>query len=157
MIQFETSTQISQPRGRVFEFLTDLDNLPKWQSGVVQSRRLSQGQVRTGFQFEETAKVGPWRLHTVCTVTDIKPNERFAFEAKSDGPLDYDGRFELQPVAGGTRVTLSGNARLKGLWRLLQPLLAADLRRETRSELMTLKQLLEAEVSADQQASLSRA
>jgi uncharacterized protein YndB with AHSA1/START domain len=157
MIQFETSTQISQPRGIVFEFLTDLDNLPKWQSGVVQSRRLSQGLVRPGFQFEETAKVGPWRLHTVCTVTDIKPNERFAFEAKSDGPLDYDGRFELQPVAGGTRVTLSGDARLKGLWRLLQPLLAADLRKETRSELATIKQLLEAEVSVDQQASPSRA
>ena len=62
----------------------------------------------------------------------------------SDGPLDYEGSFNLQPVAGGTRLTLTGSARLKGLWRLLQPLLAGDLRRETHTELETIKRLMEA-------------
>jgi uncharacterized protein YndB with AHSA1/START domain len=147
MIRIETSTQVNQPRDRVFDFLTDVDSLPKWQSGVVQSKRLTEGPVRVGFQYEETAKVAFWNLHTVCTVTDIKVNERFSFVAKSSGPLDYDGRFDLQPVAGGTRLTLSGTARLKGIWRLLQPLLASDLRKETRTELATIKLLLEAQAS----------
>ena len=147
MIHIELSTQISQPRDRVFDFLTDIDTLPKWQTGVVQSKRISQGPVRVGFQFEETAKLALWKLHTVCTVTDIKANQRFAFDARSSGPLDYEGSFDLQPVAGGTRLTLSGTARLKGLWRLLQPVLAGDLRKETRTELATIKLLLEAEAS----------
>lgn len=149
MIRIESSIQISQPRDRVFDFLTDVDNLPKWQTGVIQSKRLTEGSVRAGFQFEETAKVGPWRLHTICTVTDIKAGERFAFQAKSSGPLDYEGSFDLQPVAGGTRLTLNGSARLKGLWRLLQPVLAGDLRKETRTELETMKRLLEANPSVD--------
>ena len=144
MIRIESSTQVSRPRDQVFDFLTDVDNLPKWQSGVVQSKRLTEGPVRVGFQYEETAKVAFWNLHAVCTVTDIKANERFSFVGKSSGPLDYDGRFDLQPVAGGTRLTLSGTARLKGIWRLLQPLLASDLRKETRTELATIKLLLEA-------------
>jgi hypothetical protein len=114
---------------------------------VIQSKRLTEGPVRVGFQYEETAKVGFWNLHTVCTVTDMKVNERFSFVAKSSGPLDYDGRFDLQPIAGGTRLTLSGTARLKGIWRLLQPLLASDLRKETRTELATIKLLLEAQAS----------
>ena len=144
MIRIETSIQIDQPRDRVFDFLTDVESLPKWQSGVIQSNALSDGPVRVGYQFEETAKVGPWKLHNVCTVTDLKANERFAFEAKSSGPLDYEGSFELQPVAGGTRLTLRGAARLKRFWRLLQPVLAGDLRKETRAEMETMQRLLEA-------------
>jgi uncharacterized protein YndB with AHSA1/START domain len=150
VIRIESSTQIDAPRERVFAFITDLDNLPKWQTGVIESKLKSEGPVRVGFEFEETAKVGPWRLRNVCRVTDLKPGQRFAFEAKSSGPLDYDGCFDLQPVAGGTRLTVSGTARLKGLWRLLQPLLAGDLRRETRTELESLRRLIEAAEAARQ-------
>jgi hypothetical protein len=100
--------------------------------------------MRVGYQFEETAKVAFWKLHTVCTVTDVKTNERFAFTAKSDGPIDYEGHFDLQPVAGGTRLSVNGTARLKGLWRLLQPVLAGDLRKETRTEMETIRRLVEA-------------
>lgn len=149
MINIESTIQVSRPRNEVFGFLTDIDNLPNWQTGVIQSKRLSQGPVRVGFQFEETAKIGPWELQTVCAVTDLKENQRFAFEAKSRGPLDYRGSFDLQPVAGGTRVTLSGTAQLKGLWRLLQPLLESDIRKETNEELATMKRLLEAAPSGE--------
>jgi hypothetical protein len=102
-----------------------------------------RGPSAWAYQFEETAKVGPWKLHNVCTVTDLKANERFAFEAKSSGPLDYEGSFELQPVTGGTRLTLRGAAHLKGFWCLLQPVLAGDLRKETLREMETIKRLLE--------------
>jgi len=155
MTRIEASTQIDQPRDRVFEFLTDVDRLREWQTGVIESHRLSEGSVRVGFQFEETAKVGPWKLQTVCTVTEMKPNHRFAFEARSSGPLDYDGSFELQPIAGGTRLTLTGSARLKGAWRLLQPLFASDLRKETRTELATIKRVIESEHAVEPQAANS--
>ncbi|HXH23074.1 MAG TPA: SRPBCC family protein [Dehalococcoidia bacterium] len=144
MIRIELSTQISRPRDEVFEFLTDVGKLPKWQTGVVQSKAVSEGAMRVGYQFEETAKVAFWKLHTVCAVTDIKANERFAFTAKSNGPIDYHGQFDLQPVAGGTRLSVTGSVNLKGLWKLLQPVLAGDLRKETRAELETIRRLLEA-------------
>ena len=143
MIQIEISTQIDRPRDEVFDFLTNVANMPNWQSGVIESKPLTPGAMHVGAQFAETAKVALWKLNTICTVSDLKANERFAFVAKSDGPLDYEGRFELHPVAGGTRLTLSGSARLKGAWRLLQPLLASDLRKETRAELETIKRLVE--------------
>ena len=146
MIRFEHSIEIDQPRDRVFAFVADIDNLPRWQTGVVQSKRLSQGPVRAGFQFAESAKVA-WKLKMVCTVTDLKPHERFGFEAKSIGPLDYEGRFDLQPLAGGTRLTVTGTAWLKGIWRLMQPVFSGDVKKELRSELTTLKRLIEAEAS----------
>src|SRR5688572_16540999 len=144
MIRIENSTQIGRPRDEVFDFLTNIDNLPKWQGNVIQAASLSDGAVRIGFQFEQTIKMGPRTMRALCTVTDIKTNERFGFTMQSDGPIDCDARFDLQPVVGGTRLTLNGVARLKGIWRLLQPILSGELRKETRAEIATLRLLLEA-------------
>jgi carbon monoxide dehydrogenase subunit G len=145
MIKIDSSTQVARPRDEVFAFLTDIENIPRWQSGVVQSRPISEGPFRVGYQYRETVKAGPWKLSALCTVTDVKPNERFTFVMTSDGPLDCEARFDLQPVAGGTRVTVQGTARLKGVWRLLQPMMASELRKETKAELETLRRLLESD------------
>ena len=147
MIRIENSVQIGRTRDEVFGYLTNVENLSKWQDNVVQARALDDGPVRVGFKFEQTMKLGPRRIPAVCTVTDIKPNERFAFSMSSAGPVDCNAHFDLQPVLSGTRLTLNGEARLKGVWRLLRPMLVAELRRETKSELEAMKRLLEAEVS----------
>lgn len=145
MIHIESSTQINRSPDEVFEFIVNVDNMRRWQKGVVRSRRVSSGPMRLGFQFEETVKVGPWKLDTRCTVTELKKGARFGFEAASNGPLDYEGRFDLSPLAGGTRLSLVGIARLKGLWRVMQPLFAEDIKKETRDELDEIKRLLEIE------------
>jgi uncharacterized protein YndB with AHSA1/START domain len=143
MIHIEHSIQIGRSRSEVFDFLTNVENLPRWQANLVQSVPISDGPARVGFQFEETIHVMMRRIRAVCTVTEIKANERFAFEMRSNGPLDCDAHFELQPVANGTRLTLIGTARLRGVWRLLQPIVAGELRKETLAELMAMKALLE--------------
>jgi uncharacterized protein YndB with AHSA1/START domain len=148
MIQVENTVQISRSRDEVFEYLTQVENLVKWQANAVQARALDDGPLRMGFKFEQTLKFGPQAFPAVCTVTDIKANERFAFSMKSAGPVDCDARFNLQPLLGGTNLTLNGEARLKGFWRLLRPVFAAGLKSETRKELQTLKRLIEAEVAS---------
>ena len=144
MIHIEHSIQIGRARAEVFDFLTNVENLPRWQGNLVQSVPISDGPVRAGFQFEETIHVMMRKIRALCTVTEIRANEHFAFEMRSSGPLDCDARFELQPVSGGTRLTLIGYASLKGVWRLLKPMVAAELRKESLAELMVLKALLEA-------------
>jgi uncharacterized protein YndB with AHSA1/START domain len=59
MINIELSVQIDRPCERVFEYLTNVGNLPEWQNGVIQSKGLTEGPVSIGFRFEEQAKVGP--------------------------------------------------------------------------------------------------
>jgi hypothetical protein len=95
------------------------------------------------FSIQANGKAGPWKLQNVCTVTDLKTNERYAFQVRSSGPIDCDVRFELQPINGGTQLTVYGAARLRGLWRLFQPLLARGFRKQTGAELAALKRLME--------------
>ena len=144
MIHVECSTQVARPREEVFDYLTNVDKLPSWQSGVTEATRITQGPIGVGTQFRQNARVGPWKLDILCTVTDVKANERYAFSARSTGPLDCDVAFDLQPVAGGTRLTVNGGAQIKGLWRLLSPMLAMGLRKETRQEIETLRLIVEA-------------
>ncbi len=144
MIQVECSTQVAAPREEVFAYLTDVDKLPSWQSGVTETTRITPGPVGVGTQFRQKARVGPWKLDVLCTVTDVKTNERYAFQARSTGPIDCDVAFDLQPVAGGTRLTVNGRARIKGVWRLLSPMLGMGLRKETRQELATIRLIVEA-------------
>ena len=146
MIRIQHSVQVSCPTNEVFEYLTTVENLSNWQANVVRARRIDDGPLRGGVKFEQTIKLGGRQLPSVCTVTDFHANDRFAFSMQSAGPIDCDAHFDLQPLLSGTRLTLSGVARLKGFWRLLQPLAAMELKRETEKEIQEIKRLLEAEV-----------
>ncbi len=145
MIKIASSTQIRRSTRDVFDYLADLDNLPKWQSGVLESQVVTPAPVRVGTVFEETVKVGPWRVRTTCTVTELLADRLFSFKGTSNGPIEYQGSFEMQAAEGGTRLSVAGIARLKGLWRLLEPLLAGDLRKESRAELEAIRSALEGE------------
>ena len=142
MIRIEHSTTIQKRPGDVFGFMADVGNLPRWQSGTVKSELVTEPPLAAGSRFTETVKVGPWKLNTQCVVTELKPAEVFAFEAMSR-PLDYAGSFRLSDEAGATRVSLRAVAQMKGVWRLLEPLLAGDLRKESLAELENLRRILE--------------
>ena len=142
MIQIEHSTLIHRQPEEVFGFIADIGNLPLWQAGTVKSEMITEAPLVTGSRFRETVRVGPWKLETQCVVTELKRSEVFAFEAMSR-PIDYAGSFRLSDEAGKTRVSLRAVAQLKGGWRLLQPLLASDLRKESRVELENLRRVLE--------------
>lgn len=143
MIRVEELATVKRPPPEVFAYLANLDNIARWQSEVVTSKVTSSGPVGVGTRFSETVKIGPWRLVAECAVTDYQQDRQFGFSADSK-PVAYQGRFEVEPSSDGTRLVLEGTFRLKGAWRLLQPLLASDLRKGARGEMETIKRQLEA-------------
>jgi dehydrogenase/reductase SDR family protein 12 len=143
MITFAGSIDIAQSRSRVFAFVSDLDNLPKIQSDVVQSTVLDPGTVHAGTRFEEVVKIGPRRVTARCVVTEYEPESRMAFQGESK-VVNYESRFLVEPAGEGSRVTIEGMAELRGVWRLMQPLLAADVRKGVKHELSAIKRHTEA-------------
>jgi uncharacterized protein YndB with AHSA1/START domain len=131
----------------VFAFLSDLERVSEWQQGVIRSQVLTPGPVRVGTRFTETAKVGPWRLDATCEVTAYEPARRMAFTASSK-PIEYGGEFTLEPLGSGTRLSVDAAVRLKGFWRLMQPVMAGEMKSETRKELETIKRVLEGTAGA---------
>ena len=148
MIAIKASETITSPVTRVFDFVADFEHAPQWQSGVGQSTVMTPGPIGKGTRFSETHKLGFRSVATVLEITDYQANRLVAFQATSAGPLTCEGRFAFEPAADGTHIDLSARMTLTGVWRLLTPLLAGMIKRETRKELATLKRLIESGAAA---------
>jgi carbon monoxide dehydrogenase subunit G len=145
MIPIQGSVEIRRPVETVFEFLSDLGNAPKWQRGVIESRRTSEGPMRVGTQFRETVRTMGMRFEALCEVTAFDPPRKFSMTA--DGRLiHYEGDFHFEPIAGGeaTRLSVSASIKMKGLWRVLEWMAGREIRKESLAELEGIKNALEA-------------
>jgi uncharacterized protein YndB with AHSA1/START domain len=141
MIQFQHRIQIDAAPVEVFAMLTDLDRIPEWQRNVIEVTKRTPGAVRAGTMAGETLKMMGRRQASVRVVA-YTPVELVAF-AGDAGFVDYYCAFELTPVGAGTSLVGRTEFKFHGLWKLLQPLLAGSMRRETAKELAALKRLVE--------------
>ena len=148
MLTVTDSTIVSRPSAQIYAFLVDLRNIPKWQSEVVTSNILTSGPTRKGTRFTEDVKMGPMRTKAQCEITDLLPDRMMAFSASSPS-LDYQGKVTIEPVPEGARLTITAEARPKGLWRLLQPLMGGEMRRGIRNELAQIKSVVEQRVNLE--------
>lgn len=58
--------------------------------------------------------------------------------------MRWDGVFSVEPEGTGTLVRSSGHIRLRGIRRLMEPLMRGEAARSEAAELSRLKALLEA-------------
>lgn len=145
MLTHAAAVTIDRPADRVFSFMADLENAPKWQSGVTESNVISSGPIGVGTQFNETIKVMGRSLNALCVVIEFDPGKKISF--RSDSPaIQFEGHYAFEPVAGGTKLSFDGWTRLGGLLRLLEPLFGGEVRKELDAELKRVKMLMETSV-----------
>jgi uncharacterized membrane protein len=136
----ENSIVINSPRSEVFAFVADHENDTKWRPGVVDIKRASgegQGAVYTqGVQ-------GPMgkRIDADFEVTAYQPDTLLAFRTLA-GPVQPEGSYVFEDADGGTRVTFSLNATLRGPQKLMAPMVGKSMRSQVAA-LSDLKRVLE--------------
>src|SRR5207253_2719413 len=74
-------------------------------------------------------------------ITNYDPGKRLAFRATA-GPVRPEGGFDFVEEGGATRVTFKLDAELKGMKKLMAPMVGKSMRNEVES-LDRLKQILE--------------
>ena len=97
---------------------------------------------RVGSRVAGVIAKGPIRLKIEYEVNELDPNRRYAYRV-TRGPMQWTGAFELEPEGTGSRVASAGTVEFRGLLRLLQPMLAAEVRNGEAGELSKLKRLVE--------------
>src|SRR5688572_28645022 len=135
MIALSHELQIQRPVREVFDFVVNVENAPKWQPAVIETRRLTEGPIRVGTRFQEVARLMGRRVTTICEITELEPSQHVSFAATSSGPFSYATRYAFEDTEGGTRLTIEGTFTLKGFWRLLEPLMKSEVRKESAHEL----------------------
>lgn len=143
MLKQMATITISRPVDHVFAFMANLENSPKWQSGVTDSKVISTGPLRVGTQFSEVIKVIGRPVEALCEVIEYESGSKIGFRSSSSPAIQFEGHYSFEPNDGGTQLTYSGWTRLGGFWRLLEPLFGGEVNKELAAELKRLKSLLE--------------
>jgi uncharacterized membrane protein len=140
MPEAQHTTRIDRPPEEVFSFLGDAENDPKWRPGVLDIARVSGSGA--GARYRQGVK-GPFgkRIPADIEITEYQPNELIAFRAL-EGPVRPSGRYEIAPADGGTRVRFALEAEVRGLKKLIAPMVQKQMSREV-SNLDNLKRVLE--------------
>jgi carbon monoxide dehydrogenase subunit G len=135
-VHAEVVVDIDRSPEDVYAFLTDVSNLPKWQSGVYSARR-------EGLQIHESRHMLGRELSTTLEIEEEDPPRVFALRAVNS-PVPFSVRHELEPSGGGTRLTVTGEGDAGMLPGFAAGIMARRAEKQFRKDFERLKKLLEA-------------
>lgn len=143
-MRVEESVEINRPLEEVFSYVANPENLPEW-SGIVLDVRKEEGPLREGARFTTVAKFLGRRFETPFEVVSYDPPRRSSHKSMG-GPMpqEWTRTFE-ETASGGTRLRQIVEGEPGGFFRLAGPLLERAGRRQFRTDLENLKDLLEAQ------------
>jgi len=142
-VKAEESTTIKRPAEKVFAFVADPKNEPRWAPAVAETRQLSSGPVQVGTTFEETVRFLGRRFEVAFEVSEYEPNRRMGVRMTS-GPSRATGVRIVEPIADGTRLTIQAEGRSGLFFGLAEPVATWSMRHLLRKALANVKQALEA-------------
>jgi uncharacterized protein YndB with AHSA1/START domain len=141
MIQHEVAIHLDQPVEKVFAFLAEPKNLPKWQSNLIEIEQLTEGTLRVGARVREVRRLGQRPSENKAEVQVFEPNKRFELKTVTEPEVAISYSFETE--GSGTRLKYRFVMLTSGLMRLLEPLIANTIKKQSASDFETLKRVLD--------------
>lgn len=143
MIRFQSEQTIARSADDVWEYAADILRHPEWM-GVLDARVVQGRGTELGARASERIKLGPRTVDVGLEVSASMPGRRIGWRIAGGRPLEGDVAIDLKPLSPKRcRAVWSGSLRMKGVWRLLEPLMASEVRFGEAAELVRLKDNLE--------------
>ena len=146
MSTIEWTVLIKRPVNEVFAFVGNPENTPKWASGSVGAKKITEGPIRAGTKYRSVAQGLGRRMEAETEMTVYEPNKTFVSTVRS-GPVPAEIRYTFDKVDEGTtlRVTMDWKPGgfFGGFFKAAQPLLAVMARRRFQRDLDHLRDMME--------------
>ncbi len=143
-MRVEESIEINRSLKEVFDYVCDVANFPQWTAHTLEVRKDTAGPPQQGDRFTLAIKSVGRRFETPYERASFERNLRFTDRAVG-GPIpNQQWDYTFEEVPGGTRLRRSVQAEGGGVLKLLEPFQKRAVRRQLRTDLQTLKELLEA-------------
>jgi uncharacterized membrane protein len=141
----EESVVIARPATEVLDFLVRAENLPRWDTSILECVQLDAAPVTVGTRYRGASKILGRRIEWTTEVTDFVPGQRS--ESRSiEGPLTFTVSYDLSaaPESTSLRYRLAAESGLGGAFgRAMEPLIEKAQGRVVKANLATLVRLLE--------------
>ena len=138
MIELENTIRINRPVDEVFAFLSDLENIPKWNYYVLEVRKLSNGPVGIGTVYHQVRKTDEQDLR----ITELDRNRKIVVKTLPRSFPSLEMTLSLREEGNATRVR--DEWRLDSGWPApVEWLGAGRIKAAVAGNLTKLKELLE--------------
>jgi hypothetical protein len=148
----EATVLIHRTPERVWAYLGDVSNVPKWDRGVAKVRQISSTQPGIGFEFDTLAhpsrgNAGQDPGKMSYRITDADPARGCTVQlTSSEGNARFfktaEWRFQVMPAAEGSLVVCAAQFTLRLPYILLTPIFYG-MKKAIRSDLENLKRAIE--------------
>ena len=130
---------IAAPVERVFETIADIRNFKKAIPHIIDIEFLGDKRKGVGTRFRETRMINGKRSTTKLEITDYREHDRLRIVTDSHGTI-WDSLFALEEADGGTRLTLTIDAKAHQLFaRLMNPMVMPAIQSAIASDLDLVK------------------
>lgn len=144
MLTVDESIVINKPRMQVWDFLSDPENVPVYNSNVVEYEAAGDGPPEVGRKAHGVVRVAGRRLEINDEVVELEEGRLFTTSAE-DATIPYRLSIRLDDAEGGTTVSWHQEMEsLKGVFKFADPLVLKLYSRDVRSNLEKAKAILEA-------------
>jgi carbon monoxide dehydrogenase subunit G len=126
----------------VFAYLTNVSNLPSWQSGVHSAQIEDAGLPRAGARIRESRHMLGRELNTMLEITEYDPPRLFVLKALSS-PVPFTVRHELEASEVGTTMIVTGEGDAALMPGLASGIVARRAEKQFRKDFERLKKRLE--------------
>jgi uncharacterized membrane protein len=145
MARIEESIEIKCPVEKVFAYTTDAKNWPKWQSIILEAEQTSQGPMNVGTTFKGVSRMMGRSMKWTAIVKEYESNKKWSKNITC-GSMAIEEHVIYKPFeGGGATFTIMYDMKAGGFLKLLSPLMAGSMRKETKKSLGNLKSILEAQ------------
>jgi len=137
-IKFENTIRIDRPIIEVFTFLSDLENIPKWNYYVLEVKKLSNGPVGIGSLYHQVRKTDEQDFR----ITEFDKNHKLVVKTLPQSSPSLEMGFTLYEEGNSTRIR--DEWRLDSGWPApLEWFGSGRVKSGVAENLTKLKQLLE--------------
>ena len=138
MLEFANTIYVDRPLAEVFNFLSDFENIPKWNYYVLEVTKISNGPIGIGTIYHQVRNIDEQDFR----ITSLEPNQTVAIKTLPQSSPDFEMRFSLHRE--GDTTSIQDEWKLEtGLPALLERLAAGNIKAAVAENLTKLKELLE--------------
>lgn len=139
-MEVNTSVDIAAPPEEVFAYLSDMENNPKWQSGMVSARWTSDGPIGVGSTYDQVATFLRRRIESTFAVEAYEPGRMIrASSTASSFPITFTRMVE--PIESGTKVTAIITGDASGFFKIAEPILRRVVQRSVDGDYQNLREV----------------
>jgi Polyketide cyclase / dehydrase and lipid transport len=144
MLRFAADLKVNRPVEKVFAWLTNAENQGKFDKSSLKMEALTPGSWRAGTQFRELRDLGGRKTAVLSEIAELELNRRFVIRSKT-GP-EWLGIWLSEPDGSSTRLRWTGQMRMKGLGRLLEPFIGRQMRTQIDRQFAQLPAIIENDI-----------